>query len=158
MQGRDKFNLARENLARTKASTQDILGIESKPRVQSKWARHHQHLLKLREQLLAKKEALAQDVNADRESPLFGEHMADAATDSYDRDWALSMLSSGQSAFYEVEQALQRIRYGSYGICEFTGKPIEPDRLRSRFTTTGSWPFPGPAFPLPRNVSWKAKG
>ncbi len=31
----------------------------------------------------------------------------------------------------EVEDALQRIRDGSYGICVDTGQPIEPDRLEA---------------------------
>ncbi len=56
-------------------------------------------------------------------------HMADAGTDSYDRDVALSMLSHEQDAIYEIEQALNRIRNGTYGICELTGKRIARGRL-----------------------------
>ncbi len=57
--------------------------------------------------------------------------MADAGTDTYDRDWALGMLSSEQDAVYEIDQAIDRIRNGTYGICEMTGKPIEPGRLEA---------------------------
>jgi RNA polymerase-binding transcription factor DksA len=57
--------------------------------------------------------------------------MADAATDHYDRDWALSMLSSEQNSIYQIEQAIERIRDGTYGICELTGKPIQQERLRA---------------------------
>ena len=80
---------------------------------------------------MAKKVILAKDANANSESPLFGEHLADAATDSYDRDWALGMLSSEQSALYEIEAAMDRISNGSYGICELTGQPIEAGRLQA---------------------------
>ena len=57
--------------------------------------------------------------------------MADVATNSYDRDWALSMISSEQNVLYEIEQALNRIRTGTYGKCEVTGKPIPMERLNA---------------------------
>jgi DnaK suppressor protein len=57
--------------------------------------------------------------------------MADAATDSYDRDCALALLSSTQNALYEIEQALKRIKEGTYGVCELTQEPIEPERLKA---------------------------
>jgi RNA polymerase-binding transcription factor DksA len=60
-----------------------------------------------------------------------GTHLADAGTDSYDRDFALGMLSSEQDAVYEIEEALSRIQAGTYGRCELTGKPIEPARLEA---------------------------
>lgn len=74
-----------------------------------------------------------QDLNQDAldSPPNFSTHMADAGTDTYDRDFALSMLSSEQDVVYEIEEALTRIRDGDYGICELTGKPIEPERLEA---------------------------
>jgi DnaK suppressor protein len=57
--------------------------------------------------------------------------MADAGTDSFDRDLALSQISSEQDAVYEIDEAINRIRNRSYGICELTGKPIEPQRLEA---------------------------
>jgi RNA polymerase-binding transcription factor DksA len=67
--------------------------------------------------------------DANEEVPNFSLHMADAATDSYDRDLALSRASSERGALYEIDQALHRIRTGTYGICEYTGKAIERRRL-----------------------------
>lgn len=65
-------------------------------------------------------------------------HMADSGTDNFDRDFALSLLSSDQDAVYEIEEALKRIERNTYGICELTGKPIPKDRLEAipwtRFT------------------------
>jgi RNA polymerase-binding transcription factor DksA len=55
--------------------------------------------------------------------------MADAGTDEFDRDFALGMLSSEQDALYEIDEAINRIRDGTYGKCELTGKPIEAARL-----------------------------
>jgi len=115
---------------RAKATTQNVLGLDTpRPKVNPKWARHCENLTRLRDEVLAKKETLAENANVSGESGVLGEHLADAATDSYDRDWALSMLSSEQSALYEIEAALDRISRGTYGICELTGRPIESGRL-----------------------------
>ena len=115
---------------RGKADTQDVLGAPTRPpRRSPKWQKHHRHLTGLRAHFLRQKGKLTQDAND--ESPTYSEHMADAGTDSYDRDFALSMLSSDQNALYEIEEALRRIETGTYGICELTGKPISARRLEA---------------------------
>lgn len=64
-----------------------------------------------------------------KKSRRLARYMADAGTDSYARDFALGLLSSEQDAAYEVEEALQRIGSGNYGVCELTGQRIDPARL-----------------------------
>jgi RNA polymerase-binding transcription factor DksA len=59
----------------------------------------------------------------------YGQHMADAGTDTFDRDFALSLVSSEQEALSEIDAAIKRIRDGTYGICEITAKPISKERL-----------------------------
>jgi RNA polymerase-binding transcription factor DksA len=59
----------------------------------------------------------------------YGQHMADAGTDTFDRDFALSLVSSEQEALSEIEAAIKRVRDGTYGICEITAKPISKERL-----------------------------
>jgi DnaK suppressor protein len=65
-------------------------------------------------------------------------HMADSGTDNFDRDFALSLLSSDQDAVFEIEEALKRIERKTYGVCELTGKTIPRTRLEAipwtRFT------------------------
>lgn len=72
------------------------------------------------------------------EASAFGMHQADAGTDAYDRDFALSLLSQEQDALYEIEEALKRIEAGTYGICEMSNKRIPQARLEAlpfaRFT------------------------
>ncbi len=72
------------------------------------------------------------------EASAFGMHQADAGSDAYDRDFALSLLSKEQDALYEIEEALKRIEAGTYGICEMSNKPIPQARLEAlpfaRFT------------------------
>ncbi len=59
----------------------------------------------------------------------YSQHVADAGTDTFDRDFALSMVSNEQDALTEIEAAIERIFNGKYGICEMTGKQIREERL-----------------------------
>ncbi len=59
----------------------------------------------------------------------YGQHMADAGTDTFDRDFALSLVSNEQEALSEIEAAIQRIKQGTYGVCEITQQPISKERL-----------------------------
>ena len=76
-------------------------------------------------------------------------HMADSGTDNFDRDFALSLLSSDQDAMYEIEEALKRIEKNTYGICELTGKAIPAPGWKR---------FPGPGSPSRRKHSSNVKG
>ena len=64
-----------------------------------------------------------------QELPGYSLHMADSGTDNFDRDFALSLLSSDQDAVYEIDEALKRIEKNTYGVCELTTKPIPKARL-----------------------------
>jgi RNA polymerase-binding transcription factor DksA len=112
------------------ATTQDVLGTggQSRP-IPSKWRAQYKNLVQLRNRLLNRQDDLAKD--ALEESPTFSTHMADAGTDNFDRDLALGMLSSEQDAVNEIEQAIDRIQNGTYGVCELTGKRIERERLEA---------------------------
>ena len=61
----------------------------------------------------------------------FGMHQADAGSDAYDRDFALNLLSQEQDALHEIEEALKRIDYGTYGLCEMSKKKIIHARLEA---------------------------
>jgi DnaK suppressor protein len=99
-------------------------------------------LLNLRDAMVDSMAGVAQDTLRSRaegsEASAFGMHQADAGSDAYDRDFALSLLSQEQDALYEIDQALKRIEVGTYGICEMSGKPIPHARLEAipfaRFT------------------------
>jgi RNA polymerase-binding transcription factor DksA len=53
----------------------------------------------------------------------------DPEIESFDSEFAISLMSNEQEALTEIEEAIRRIYSGTYGICELTGKPIEPQRL-----------------------------
>src|SRR5881392_1069575 len=99
-------------------------------------------LLQLRDAMVDSMAGVAQDTLRSRaegsEASAFGMHQADAGSDAYDRDFALSLLSQEQDALYEIDQALKRIELGSYGVCEMSAKQIPRARLEAipfaRFT------------------------
>ena len=101
--------------------------------------KQRQRLLELKDTLLDAMRGVARDnLHAGSETSAFGMHQADAGSDAYDRDFALSMLSKEQGSLYEIDEALKRIESGAYGVCENCEKPIRHDRLEAlpftRFT------------------------
>lgn len=58
-------------------------------------------------------------------------HMADAGTDNFDREFALSLVSSEQEALYEIEEALKRLEHDQFGVCEVCDKTIPVERLEA---------------------------
>jgi len=96
-------------------------------KVKPEWAKYYGVLLELREQLVSQISGLAKE--SAQELPGYSLHMADSGTYNFDRDFALSLLSSDQDAIYEIDEALKRIERNTYGICELTGKPIPKARL-----------------------------
>ncbi|MBI3875326.1 MAG: TraR/DksA C4-type zinc finger protein [Verrucomicrobia bacterium] len=107
-----------------------------KAKVRKEWQRYYDTLLDLRDRLLNQMSGLAKESAEQMAS--YSLHMADSGTDNFDRDFALSLLSSDQDAIYEIEEALKRIEKGTYGVCELTGKNIPSARLEAipwaRFT------------------------
>lgn len=60
-----------------------------------------------------------------------GGDAGDQGSANFDREFALNLLSSEQDVIYEIDQALQRIKDGTYGMCEVTGERIEKERLEA---------------------------
>jgi len=50
-------------------------------------------------------------------------------TDNFERDFALNRVSMEQDIVFEIDEALNRMKIGSYGACESCGGPIEKPRL-----------------------------
>ena len=123
------------------ASLADILGFNPKEKgtstelveseIAKKWKKYYKLLIDLRAHVsdeisLHTADTLkhnARDDSGNTSSP------ADSGTDSFDRDFALSLVSSEQDALIEIEEAILRIKDGSYGVCEITNKAIPAARL-----------------------------
>lgn len=126
------------------ASLADILGFNPKKgkpadilekEVPEKFKRYYKLLLDLRAHLTEgierhSEETLKRSAKDDAgDLSAYGQHMADAGTDTFDRDFALSMVANEQEALSEIEAAIKRIHAGTYGVCEITQKPIAKERL-----------------------------
>ncbi|HEY2124105.1 MAG TPA: TraR/DksA C4-type zinc finger protein [Chthoniobacterales bacterium] len=123
--------------------TLKLLGVNHRERKLDPFTRQQKEkLLYLRDAMVDSMAGVAQDTLRSRaegsEASAFGMHQADAGSDAYDRDFALSLLSQEQDALYEIDQALKRIDLGTYGVCEMSGKHIPRARLEAipfaRFT------------------------
>lgn len=96
--------------------------------VDERWCWHHQVLLNLRQNLLRGR--------ADRPGP--GQPAVTGAGASFPGElrWAeahqiiLEELVEPKKRLAEIDEALRRIRAGSYGVCENTRRAIADERLR----------------------------
>ncbi len=110
---------------------------EAAARIPEKWRRYHKLLLEARAKLedavtRHTDEALKKSGKDDAgDLSGYSQHLADAGTDTADRDFALNLIASEQAQIKEIDDALERMRLGTYGACEITGRPIPPTRLAS---------------------------
>lgn len=97
--------------------------------IPKRWAWHYRALLRVRETLLHNRDEHTSEVRTALERG--GEDDIDRATDKSERDTLLAEIRVEEAELSEVDAALERIRRGTYGICELTGRPISAVRLRA---------------------------
>jgi RNA polymerase-binding protein DksA len=107
-----------------------------KKKINPKFEPYQKLLLKTKDQILGDIRHLAEEntgsVN-DRGGDVSGHamHMADVATDMYDREFTLSLASNDRELLYQVTEALLRIQDGTFGECSSCKKPIPATRLKA---------------------------
>lgn len=128
------------------ASISDLLGgsnpfrkgegfVDESKQVPEKFRRYYRLLVDMRDALhkglaFHSEEALKKSGKDDAgDLSGYSQHLADAGTDTADRDFALSLISNEQEALKEIADAIERMKKGTYGTCEITGKPIPAARL-----------------------------
>lgn len=88
--------------------------------------------------LLAKRAELVGDVNTMETQALRGQsgslsnlpqHMAEQGSEAYDQSLSLDLAAADRKLIREIDDALNRIAAGTFGLCERTGKPIKVERL-----------------------------
>ena len=86
-----------------------------------------ENLLELREAFVGSMYIIAQETrDKAAERSALGSDLDDAGSDTYDRDFSLSLLSEGSSAVLEIDEALGRMERGTYGICEMSARSTLP--------------------------------
>lgn len=94
-------------------------------------------LLKQKEQIIDGIKHISEDTLKKSQKDAAGDisgytyHMADVATDTYDREFSLSLASSDREALYELDDALKRIEEGTFGVCESCKSLIAKTRLKA---------------------------
>lgn len=58
-------------------------------------------------------------------------HMADMGSDNYETEHALRLVGTERKLLKDIDDALDRIEIGTYGICEGSGKSIPKTRLKA---------------------------
>jgi RNA polymerase-binding protein DksA len=59
-------------------------------------------------------------------------HPADAGSDNFEQEFTIGLMGNEQSLLREIDEALDRIVKGNYGICVATNKPITKARLQAK--------------------------
>jgi RNA polymerase-binding protein DksA len=66
------------------------------------------------------------------EDAVYDNHLADTATETYDRELDYTLEENSEHVLSEIDAALKRIDNGTYGQCSNCGKQIPEERLEAR--------------------------
>ncbi|MCM8782548.1 MAG: TraR/DksA family transcriptional regulator [Candidatus Omnitrophica bacterium] len=144
MKSKEKTKKARIKTKRTKIKKRRTPSLQDKckGKIKKIWQKNDlnkfkQLLINLREKIVGEVEHIANNTLKQSQREAAGDlsgytlHMADMASDHYDREFSLSIASTEQNIIYEIDEALRRIKDGSYGICFTCEKPIAKRRLKA---------------------------
>ena len=67
--------------------------------------------------------------DASGENSRYSYHLGDVASLSYGREFSMGLSERQQKYLEQIDEALERIQDGTYGICKVTGEPISIERL-----------------------------
>ena len=99
-------------------------------------------LASIREELLRKKAEILQELislqegsnkslkDASGDLSGYSFHMADMATDLYDREFSMELAEGERERLYALDDAIKRIDDGVYGQCDMCGVCISRQRLK----------------------------
>jgi RNA polymerase-binding protein DksA len=65
------------------------------------------------------------------EETAYDNHLADTATETYDRELDYTLEENAEHLLAEIDAALKRIEEGTYGNCTNCGKQIPVERLEA---------------------------
>ena len=105
------------------ATAASLSGVGRNGKVRARWSEHYRRLCAERDRLAAR------DCCAPGAPRVKLHDFAEAASDESQVSLSFVVASATRDTILEVLAAIRRIERGTYGICELTGKPIEPERL-----------------------------
>jgi len=101
-----------------------------------KWELYKKLLLKIKEETTNDIKQMS-SANASSQKDASGDisghalHMADVATDMYDREFNLGLASNDRELLYRIDEALKRVADCTFGTCQECGKAIPVARLKA---------------------------
>jgi RNA polymerase-binding transcription factor DksA len=108
--------------------------------IPARWLWHYHTLQRLRAELSEARREHRTDASAPLERG--GTDCVDTADGACELDTLRAEIALEGAELTEIDAALERLRLGTYGLCEATGGPIEPARLRAvpwtRFSATAA--------------------
>ncbi len=96
-----------------------------------------QLILKIKDKILEEIKHISEDTLKKSQKDAAGDisgytyHMADVASDTYDREFSLGLASNEREALYELDDAIKKIDEGTFGICEECKSLITKTRLKA---------------------------
>jgi RNA polymerase-binding protein DksA len=94
-------------------------------------------ILKIKDKILDEIKHISEDTLKKSQKEAAGDisgytyHMADVASDTYDREFSLGLVSNERESLYELDDALKKIEEGTFGICEECKSLITKTRLKA---------------------------
>ncbi len=94
-------------------------------------------ILKMKEKILDEIKHISEDTLKKSQKDASGDisgytyHMADVATDTYDREFSLGLASNERQSLYELDEAVKKIEEGTFGVCEECKSLIAKTRLKA---------------------------
>jgi RNA polymerase-binding transcription factor DksA len=119
-----------ENWLKAEADLMAIWRETTRP-IPAKWQWHYRTLLQIRDTLQTERTEHAKAIRTPLQKGEGGADLVDIASDECTHNMLLAEISLEDAELAEVEAALERIRGGTYGVCEITGLPISAARLRA---------------------------
>jgi len=139
-----KAAVKRKTRKKAKAKTKARTKVATKATTSAKPQRSTDEIEKFREQLLAERARLEEELHeienrtarvdeSDRASELsaYEDHPADLASETFEREKDLAIGESVEHLLHKVINALEKIDRGTYGRCDVCSRPIKKARLRA---------------------------
>ena len=87
---------------------------------------------RVHEKLQAEHSTSLEDKTGEVVSSSVDDHLADLASETYDRELDFTIEGSVDQVLSQIDAALERIDDGTYGVCAACGQPIGEERLEAR--------------------------
>jgi DnaK suppressor protein len=94
--------------------------------------RYRQLLIDKRAEILGDVESLENDARNENGEGISYEHMADAGSDYFEQEFTLGLMESERKLLKLINEALVRMKNGTYGVCVERGVPIGTTRLDAK--------------------------